>query len=181
MSKCGRASKFAGAAFWLALICGVLGAFSFTTKSADAREVVSFSSEYPAGTIIIRQHERKLYVTEGNGTAVRYPVAVGRPGKAWLGQTSVEGKYFQPDWAPPAVVLHDHPNLGFVHGGSPHNPMGAAAITLRLHQVAIHGTTVSMRRSIGTAASYGCIRMYNEDVVDLIQRVNVGAQVISVP
>jgi lipoprotein-anchoring transpeptidase ErfK/SrfK len=181
MSKYGQASKLAGAAFWLALVGGIFGAFSGGADRASAREVVAFPTDYPAGTIVIRQHERKLYVSEGNGTAVRYPVAVGMPGKAWLGETAVEGKYFQPDWEPPAVVLHDHPKLGFVRGGSPHNPMGAAAITLRRHQVAIHGTTMTMRRSIGTAASYGCIRMYNEDVVDLIQRVNVGSLVISVP
>ena len=85
-------------------------------------------------------------------------------------------------WVAPAVVLHDHPHLAhFIRGGSPHNPMGAAAITLMRHQVAIHGTTASMRRSVGTAASYGCIRMYNEDVVDLYQRVSVGAPVIAIP
>ncbi len=181
MGKYGQASKFAWAAFWLALVGGIFGAFSGGADRASAREVVAFPADYPAGTIIIRQHERKLYVSEGNGTAVRYPIAVGKAGMAWLGQTYVEGKYFQPDWTPPAVVLRDHPNLHFTPGGSPHNPMGAAALTLARHQVAIHGTTVSMRRSIGTAASYGCIRMYNEDVVDLIQRVNVGALVISVP
>ena len=181
MSMCGQPRKFANAMFSIAAACGILGVFSGMTDRAAAREVVAFSTEYPAGTIVIRQHERKLYVSEGNGMAVRYPVAIGRAGRAWLGQTSVEGKYMQPDWAPPAVVLHDHPGLHYTPGGSPHNPMGAAAITLRLSEVAIHGTTQSMRRSVGTAASYGCIRMYNEDVVDLYQRVSVGSTVIAVP
>jgi lipoprotein-anchoring transpeptidase ErfK/SrfK len=181
MSICRQTRKFAKAMFCIAAACGIFGVFSGMADRAVAREVVAFSTEYPAGTIVIRQHERRLYVTEGNGMAVRYPVAIGRAGRAWLGQTSVEGKYMQPDWAPPAVVLHDHPRLHYTPGGSPHNPMGAAAITLRLSEVAIHGTTQSMRRSVGTAASYGCIRMYNEDVVDLYHRVYVGSTVIAVP
>jgi lipoprotein-anchoring transpeptidase ErfK/SrfK len=183
MDMCGQARKFTRAIFGIASVCGALTTFGVlgTVDCAAAREVVAFPMDYPAGTIIIRQHERKLYVSEGNGMAVRYPVAIGRAGRAWLGETSVEGKYMQPDWAPPAVVLRDHPNLRLTRGGSPHNPMGAAAITLRLSEVAIHGTNASMRRSVGTAASYGCIRMYNEDVVDLFQRTNVGSTVIAVP
>ena len=127
---------------------------------------------YPAGTIIIKQSERMLYFTTGTGTAVRYPIAIGRAGKAWQGETFVQGKFFSPAWSAPAVVRHDHPNFpAVIPGGSPRNPMGAAAITLNLSEVAIHGTTASMRRSVGTAASYGCIRMYNEDVMDLYHRV----------
>ncbi len=159
-----------------------MGFFGAACTSANAREVVSFPSEYPAGTIVISQHERKLYFIEGNGRAIRYPIAVGMAGKAWLGESAVEGKYIAPAWSPPAIVSHDHPGLPrLIPGGSPHNPMGAAAITLTRYQVAIHGTTKSMRRSVGTAASYGCIRMYNEDVVDLYQRVSVGTPVIAVP
>ncbi|MCC2108739.1 MAG: L,D-transpeptidase, partial [Hyphomicrobiales bacterium] len=81
--------------------------------------------------------------------------------------------------APPAVVKRDHPELpNLIPGGSPRNPMGVAALTLNRDQIAIHGTTRSMRRSIGSAASYGCIRMYNEDVADLYNRVSVGTQVV---
>jgi lipoprotein-anchoring transpeptidase ErfK/SrfK len=181
MGKCAQASKFVAALVGVVSACGILAIILASANPAAAREAVAFSPEYPFGTIVISQHERKLYFSEGNGRAIRYPIAVGMAGRAWLGQTYVEGKYLQPDWTPPAVVLHDHPNLSFTRGGSPHNPMGAAAITLQRHQVAIHGTTMSMRRSIGSAASYGCIRMYNEDVVDLYQRVNVGAPVISIP
>ena len=79
-------------------------------------------------------------------------------------------------------MRRDHPNLSrVIPGGSPRNPMGAAAITLNLSEVAIHGTSPSMRRSVGTAASYGCIRMYNEDVVDLYHRVEVGTPVVAIP
>ncbi len=132
--------------------------------------------------IVISQHERKLYLTEGNGIAIRYPIAIGMAGRAWSGETAVEGKFMAPDWKAPAVVRAAHPNLNSViPGGSPRNPMGAAAITLRLSEVAIHGTTQTMRRSIGSAASFGCIRMYNEDVLDLYQRVSVGMPVVSIP
>ncbi|HEY8006248.1 MAG TPA: L,D-transpeptidase [Methylocella sp.] len=162
----------------LALLAGGCVAAS----GANAREHVAFPASYAAGTIIIKQSERALYFTTGSGTAIRYPIAIGRAGKAWQGETSVQGKYFSPAWSAPDVVRHDHPELSSViPGGSPRNPMGAAAITLSLSEVAIHGTTARMRRSVGTAASYGCIRMYNEDVIDLFHRVQVGTPVVSIP
>src|SRR5262249_15903899 len=152
------------------------------SAETQAREFVSFSQNYPSGTIIIKRSERKLYFTTGPGTAVRYPIAIGRAGMAWLGETYVQGKYVHPDWEAPWVVRPDHPQFTHVmRGGSRHNPMGAAAITLGRSEVAIHGTTASMRRSVGTAASYGCIRMYNEDVVDLFGRVSVGTPVMAIP
>ncbi len=161
---------FAGLAIWM------------TAGEVGAREFVAFSPTYPAGTIIIKQSERRLYFTMGAGSAVRYPIAIGRSGKAWQGETFVEGKFFSPAWSAPWAVLRDHPELSrVIPGGSPRNPMGAAAITLNLSEVAIHGTTASMRRSVGTAASYGCIRMYNEDVVDLYHRVEVGTPVVAIP
>ena len=158
-------------------------AWAVAILPARARgEIVRFAGNYPAGVIVISQRQRKLYLTEGDGRAIRYPIAVGKPGKAWLGETHVEGKFIHPAWSPPADVLHDHPNLpDLIPGSSPHNPMGAAAITLRRYEVAIHGTNAHMRRSVGTAASYGCIRMYNEDVLDLYNRVEVGTPVIAVP
>lgn len=149
---------------------------------AVARETVTFPDTYPPGTIVIKQSERRLYLTTGAGTAIRYPVAVGKTGRAWDGEAYVAGKYVAPAWSPPAVVLADHPNFPpVIPGGSLRNPMGAAAIVLSRDEVAIHGTTQSMRRSVGTAASYGCIRMYNEDVVDLFRRVRVGTRVVAVP
>ncbi len=161
---------FAGLAVWAA------------AGEGSAREFVTFSPSYPVGTIIINQSERKLYFTTGAGTAVRYPIAIGRAGKAWQGETFVQGKFVSPAWSAPRVVLLDHPKLSrVIPGGSSRNPMGAAAITLNLSEVAIHGTSASMRRSVGTAASYGCIRMYNEDVVDLYHRVDVGTPVVAIP
>jgi lipoprotein-anchoring transpeptidase ErfK/SrfK len=103
-------------------------------------------------------------------------VAVGKPGKQWFGTASIDGKYVAPAWSPPAEVKRDNPRLpNLIAGGSPHNPMGAAAMTLQGGQYAIHGT--NRPSSVGTYASYGCIRMYNQDVVDLYARVDVGTPV----
>ncbi len=109
---------------------------------AEAREIVSFSPSVQPGTIVINAHQRKLFYVIRQGAAIRYPVAVPKAGKEWSGYASVDGKYVNPDWSPPAVVRADHPELpNFIRGGSPHNPMGVRALTLDRNQVAIHGTT----------------------------------------
>jgi lipoprotein-anchoring transpeptidase ErfK/SrfK len=149
---------------------------------ATARDIVPFSSQIAPGTIVINAHQRRLYYVTGQGTAISYPVAVPKSGKEWSGYAAIDGKYVNPDWVPPAMVKADHPELpNFIKGGSPHNPMGVRALTLDRSQVAIHGTTLKMRASIGTAASYGCIRMLNEDVIDLYDRVGIGSRVLMVP
>ena len=148
-------------------------------QSAVARELVEIETPYPPGTIIISPRERELYFTLGGYTALRYPVAVAKRGKEWAGLAHIDGKYVNPAWAPPESVLRDHPEMPrLIPGGSPHNPMGVRALTLDRDEIAIHGTTQSMRASVGTAASYGCIRMLNEDVLDLYSRVTVGTPVI---
>lgn len=142
----------------------------------QAREVVAFHEGAMAGSIIVRTAERRLYLVNGDGTAIRYPVAVGKPGKQWSGATQIDGKYVAPAWAPPREVKRDNPRLpAVIAGGSPSNPMGSAALTLAGGEYAIHGT--NRPNSIGTYASYGCIRMFNQDVVDLYERVSVGTQV----
>ncbi|HEY0522181.1 MAG TPA: L,D-transpeptidase, partial [Stellaceae bacterium] len=106
---------------------------------------------------------------------------VAKHGKEWAGNATVNGKYLNPDWAPPPVVRRDHPELpSLIRGGSPRNPMGVAALTLDRDEIAIHGTSNKMRASVGTSASYGCIRMLNEDVRDLYSRVSVGTPVVMV-
>jgi lipoprotein-anchoring transpeptidase ErfK/SrfK len=146
-----------------------------------AGQIVSVSESAPAGTIVINASERKLYFVLGAETAIRYPIAVPKSGKEWSGSATVNGKFVNPDWVPPPCVKADHPELpDFIPGGSPNNPMGARAITLDRFEVAIHGTTKNMRRTIGTAASYGCIRMLNEDVIDLFNRVRVGTPVMMI-
>ncbi len=149
---------------------------------AEAGRRVVFSSNYPAGSILISQTARKLYLIVDADTAIAYPVAVAKRGEEWSGAAHVQGKYVEPAWSPPDSVRRDHPELpDVIAGGSPHNPMGTRAITLDRAEIAIHGTTRAMRASIGRAASYGCIRMLNEDVIDLFDRVSVGAQVMMTP
>ena len=158
-----------------------LGMVLATASFAEAREAVAFSSPYEAGTIVISQSARRLYLVTGPQSAIAYPVAVAKRGKEWSGFARVDGKYVAPAWSPPDSVKRDHPELpDVIPGGSPHNPMGARAITLDRDEVAIHGTTSTMRASVGTAASYGCIRMFNEDVIDLYDRVSVGAPVVMI-
>ncbi len=165
-----------------ALILAAMIACPLAASSVRAAELVAYPDNYAPGTIVISKSQKKLYFTLGNDEAIRYPVAVGLPGKAWLGPARVDGKYVEPAWSPPAEVKHDNPRIpDVIAGGSPSNPMGARALTLDRDEIAIHGTTVSMRKSVGTAASYGCIRMYNEDVIDLYQRVAVGTPVVAIP
>ena len=161
-------------ASWLAGLLVVSAA-----TAAEARTMVDFPSPYSPGTIVISQTARKLYLILDSRSAVAYPVAVAKHGKEWSGYARVDGKYVAPAWSPPDSVRRDHPELpDLIPGGSPHNPMGARAITLDREEVAIHGTTLAMRASVGTAASYGCIRMLNEDVIDLFDRVSIGAPVL---
>ncbi len=154
-------------------LCAALG------EPAEAGRMVGYASGYPAGSILISQSARELYLIVDARTAIAYPVAVAKPGKEWSGPARVQAKYIEPAWSPPDSVKHDHPELpDLIPGGSPHNPMGARAITLDRDEIAIHGSTSAMRASIGRAASYGCIRMLNEDVIDLFDRISVGAPVV---
>jgi lipoprotein-anchoring transpeptidase ErfK/SrfK len=150
---------------------------AFTAGSASARETVPFGAGLEPGTIVIRTNQRRLYYVLGDGSAIRYKVAVGKRGKQWFGQAVVDGKHRNPAWAPPEDVKKDNPDLpAVIPGGAPNNPMGVAALTLSGDKYAIHGT--NRPDSIGTAASYGCIRMLNEDVTDLFERVTVGTMVV---
>ena len=157
-------------------------AAGFTAPAQATPSLIAYDAPYPSGTIVISQHARRLYLITAPGQAIAYPVAVAKHGKEWAGFARVDGKYVEPAWSPPDEVKRDNPNMpDVIPGGSPHNPMGARALTLDKNQVAIHGTTGAMRASVGTAASYGCIRMYNEDVIDLYDRVRVGATVLMAP
>jgi lipoprotein-anchoring transpeptidase ErfK/SrfK len=155
-------------------------AMTFGAAPVEAREVVAFrDTSVPAGTIVVRTHERRLYYVVGSGTAIRYPVGVGKVSKQWTGTTRIDGKYIKPAWAPPREVKRDKPSLpDVIPGGSPRNPMGVAAMTLAGGEYAIHGTNVP--NSIGGFVSYGCIRMFNQDIVDLYGRVSVGTTVLVV-
>jgi lipoprotein-anchoring transpeptidase ErfK/SrfK len=155
---------------------GIAGLAGLDTAYARG-DVVTMKEAVTPGTIIVRTKERRLYYVTGAGQAISYPVGVGKEGKQWSGTSYISGKYNQPAWSPPAEIRHDKPYLPHViPGGSPGNPMGAAAMTLGSGEYAIHGT--NRPDSIGHFVSYGCIRMFNEDIKDLLGRVNVGARVV---
>ena len=149
------------------------------TASAAAEQVSATFAE-PPGTVVIDTSERRLYLVERGGRALRYTVGVGRAGREWRGQSSIAAKFLEPNWVPPAAIRADSPNLpAVIPGGSPANPMGAAAMTLAGTDYAIHGTNAP--GSIGGFVSYGCIRMFNADIADLYSRVRVGTLVIVRP
>ena len=154
------------------------GVFVFAPRVAlAAADVVAVNGNYGAGTILVRTGERRLYLMLGGGQALRYPVGVGRAGMQWAGTSSIEGKYIAPAWAPPESIKRENPRLpDVIPSGSPHNPMGVAAMTLAGGDYAIHGTNDPA--SIGHFVSHGCIRMYNTDITDLYERVSVGTTVV---
>ena len=146
------------------------------TVAAEARDAVPFDGSYQPGTIVIKTGERRLYYVTGPGQAIRYPIAVGMPGREWVGNNTVARKEVNPTWSPPEEVRRDKPGLPQLIPPGPSNPLGPRAMVLAWGQYAIHGT--NKPSSIGTRASYGCIRMYNEHIVDLFDRVSVGTPVV---
>ena len=134
-------------------------------------------SGYAPGTIVVETSERKLHLVLGNGEVITYPVGVGKRGRTWAGTGAIAGKYLRPAWSPPKALHRVKPWLpDYIPGGSPKNPMGAAAMPLTVDQYAIHGTNDP--GSIGGFVSFGCIRMHNQDVLDLYKRVHVGTKVV---
>lgn len=155
---------------------------SFASRPVLAREIVQApDARYYPGTIVIRTGERRLYFVTAPGEAIRYTIAVGKAGKQWRGVKYVEELQVHPAWSPPDSVRRDKPSLpDVIPGGSPRNPMGARVIGLGPGgEYAIHGT--NMPNTIGTAASYGCFRMHNQDVIDLYARVRMGTPVVVLP
>jgi lipoprotein-anchoring transpeptidase ErfK/SrfK len=158
-------------------------AFSFISNTASitpavaSGSVVAFNANASPGTIVVRTSERRLYLVLGQGRAMAYPVGVGRAGMQWSGRAIIESKRVRPAWAPPDDIKRENPRLpSVIAGGAPNNPMGVAALVLDGGKYAIHGT--NNPRSIGGFVSHGCIRMYNQDITDLYDRVSVGTPVI---
>lgn len=141
-----------------------------------SRQSVSFAGNHAPGTIVINTRERRLYLVTGQGTALRYGIGVGRLGFQWAGVHRVSAKKEWPAWTPPAQMLRRRPDLPRHMRGGPENPLGARAMYLGSSLYRIHGSNEP--ETIGQAVSSGCFRMTNEDVVDLYNRVNVGAKVI---
>ncbi|WP_346907540.1 L,D-transpeptidase [uncultured Roseibium sp.] len=137
--------------------------------------IVDYNGPYKPGTIIINTEQRYLYLVQRDGTARRYGVGVGKPGFEWAGTHKITRKAEWPDWRPPKEMLQRRPDLPTFMEGGPQNPLGARALYLGSSLYRIHGSNQPW--TIGHAVSSGCIRMRNQDVEDLYERVGVGTEV----
>ena len=141
-----------------------------------AKQEVEYHGKEGPGTIVIDTRNKFLFLVEGNGRALRYGIGVGRPGFTWSGVKSISAKREWPDWTPPTQMLARRPDLPRHMEGGPENPLGARAMYLGSSLYRIHGSNEPW--TIGTNVSSGCIRMRNEDVIDLYERVRVGTRVV---
>ena len=140
------------------------------------KQLVDYHGKESPGTIIVDTPNKFLFLVQGDGKALRYGIGVGKPGFTWSGVKTVSAKKEWPDWTPPAEMLARRPDLPRHMEGGPQNPLGARAMYLGSSLYRIHGSNEPW--TIGTNVSSGCIRMRNEDVIDLYGRVNVGARVV---
>ena len=140
------------------------------------REVVDYPTTHAAGTIVVNNRQRRLYYVLGGGKALRYGIAVGMEGYAWSGVSTVAAKREWPDWTPTPGELQRFPNLPRHMAGGPNNPLGARALYLGDSLYRIHGTNEPWK--LGGGVSSGCIRMSNDDIIDLYNRTRIGATVI---
>jgi lipoprotein-anchoring transpeptidase ErfK/SrfK len=140
------------------------------------KQLVEYHGRESAGTIVVDTPNKFLYLVQGDGRALRYGIGVGRPGFTWSGVKQISAKKEWPAWTPPPEMLARRPDLPRHMEGGPQNPLGARAMYLGSSLYRIHGSNEPW--TIGTNVSSGCIRMRNEDVIDLYGRVNVGARVI---
>lgn len=140
------------------------------------KQVVPYNGDEKPGTIIVDTPSKYLYLVQPGGKALRYGIGVGRPGFTWAGVKSVSQKREWPDWRPPEEMLRRRPDLPTYMPGGPNNPLGARALYLGSSLYRIHGSNEPW--TIGQAVSSGCIRMRNEDVIDLYERVKVGTKVV---
>ena len=144
--------------------------------SPIAREIVDYDGREKPGTIIVNSPERRLYLVLDDGKALRYGVGVGRPGFEWGGVKTISRKQEWPGWTPPSQMLKRRPDLPRFMAGGIKNPLGARAMYLGGTLYRIHGSNEP--QTIGQAVSSGCIRMTNDDVTDLYERVRVGTRVV---
>jgi lipoprotein-anchoring transpeptidase ErfK/SrfK len=143
------------------------------------RQVVNYRTNEAPGTIIVDTPNTFLYLVLPGGKAMRYGIGVGREGFTWSGVKTVERKAEWPDWTPPPEMIQRQPYLPRFVAGGPTNPLGARAMYLSGSVYRIHGTNAPS--TIGGRVSSGCIRMVNEDVIDLYSRVQVGTKVVVLP
>ncbi len=140
------------------------------------RQVVAYDGDQQPGTIVIDTPHKFLYLVEDGRKALRYGIGVGRPGFTWAGVKTISAKREWPDWRPPDDMLQRQPDLPRFMAGGPENPLGARAMYLGSTLYRIHGSNEPW--TIGTNVSSGCIRLRNKDVIDLYDRVKVGAKVV---
>ena len=143
------------------------------------RTMVDYRGKEAAGTIIVDTPNKFLYYVTGNGKAMRYGIGVGRDGFTWSGVHAISRKAEWPDWYPPQEMIARQPYLPRMTAGGPGNPLGARAMYIGNTVYRIHGTNAP--QTIGRNVSSGCIRMMNEDVIDLYSRVQVGSKVVVLP
>ena len=140
------------------------------------RQSVSFNSQYRPGQVVVSFSDRRLYLVTAPRQALSYPIAIPREKSRWQGTTFVSDKRVNPSWTPTPEMKRENPRLpNWVPGGHPMNPLGVRALYLGSSAYRIHGTDAPW--TIGQNVSKGCVRMYNEDVLDLYPRVPVGARV----
>jgi lipoprotein-anchoring transpeptidase ErfK/SrfK len=140
------------------------------------RQQVDYPTTEAPGTIVVDTPSTYLYFVLGGGKAIRYGIGVGRDGFTWSGAKTIERKSEWPDWLPPADMIQRQPYLPRFMAGGPGNPLGARAMYLSGTVYRIHGT--NKPSSIGKHVSSGCIRMLNEDVIDLYGRTRIGTRVV---
>ncbi|GLK85961.1 L,D-transpeptidase [Ancylobacter defluvii] len=144
--------------------------------SSIPRQTVAYAGSYAPGTIVINTAERRLYLVQPNGTALKYGIGVGRDGFRWSGNKTITRKAEWPGWTPPPQMRKRVPGLPSYMPGGIDNPLGARAMYLGSSLYRIHGSNEP--ETIGHAVSSGCFRMTNDDVTDLYERVNVGTRVV---
>lgn len=149
---------------------------SWGANSPSDRQTVSFPTSYGAGEVVVSFGDRRLYHVQAKGRAISYPIGVPRAQDRWDGVERVSMKRVDPPWTPTATMLRENPKLPqFVPGGHPRNPLGVRAIYLGNTLYRIHGTDAPS--TIGSNVSKGCVRMHNEHVMELYDRIAIGAKV----
>jgi lipoprotein-anchoring transpeptidase ErfK/SrfK len=175
-ASCGFAMKTeaaeslrANAPAWLTTPFGII-------YKVHDRETVPYGAKYAAGTIVVNTSERYLYFVLGEGKALRYNIGVGKEGYSWAGVSTISSKREWPDWSPTPNIKKRQPDLPDHMKGGDGNPLGARALYLGATLYRIHGTNEPWK--IGDAVSSGCIRLTNDDIIDLYNRAKIGATVV---
>ena len=181
------APAVAAAAMFLALLSGhaSAGLFDFGTSTqqqrppVSGRHLVAFPPGYQPGTILVQFSQRRLYLVLPQQRAISYPIGAPMGDARWSGDTYVSEKRVNPSWTPTPEMRAENPDLpAYVPGGHPRNPLGVRAMYLGKSLYRIHGTDAPW--TVGQEVSHGCIRMFNQDVADLYQRVPIGTRVVVV-